>query len=121
MPLVNGTVVLKFKDELQGRIMKEYVGLRPKLYSFRTEDEQETKKSRGIKMNVVNTKITFHDYLMSLVQQKIFKYTQCTIQSKLHNVFTIERSKIGLNYQYNKGIIMQNHMILPYGHYLLEK
>ena len=72
-------------------------------------------------MNIVKKKITFDDYLLSLVQQKIFKYTQCTIQSKLHNVFTIERSKIGLNYQDNKRVIMQNHTTLPYGHYLLEK
>ena len=64
MPLVNGIVVLKFKDELQGRIMKEHVVLRPKLYSFRTEDYRETKKSKGMKMNIVDKKITFNDYLM---------------------------------------------------------
>ncbi len=39
-PLYSGEdkrVVLKFKDEMRGAIVKEFVGLKPKLYSFLTE------------------------------------------------------------------------------------
>ena len=58
---------------------------------------------------------------MSLIQRKIFKYIQCTIQTKLHNEFTLERTKIGLNPFDDKRHVMSDHTTLPYGHYLLEK
>ena len=37
------------KDELGGKIMKEFIGLRPKCYSYLTEDRHVDKKARGTK------------------------------------------------------------------------
>jgi hypothetical protein len=54
MPLVNKKVLGKFKDELNGKIMEEFIGLRSKLYAYRVfEDGKETKKAKGIKKNVI--------------------------------------------------------------------
>jgi len=36
------------KDELGGKIMTEFIGLRAKLYSYKMLDEKETKKCKGI-------------------------------------------------------------------------
>ena len=42
-----------FKDEVAGRQITHFVGLRPKLYSFKVEDERSeekiVKKCKGIK------------------------------------------------------------------------
>ena len=36
-----------FKDELGGKIMKEFVALRAKAYAYLTDDDSENKKSKG--------------------------------------------------------------------------
>ena len=38
-----------FKDELGGKIMKEFVALRAKTYAYLTDDEGEEEKSKGTK------------------------------------------------------------------------
>ncbi|KAF0696230.1 DDE-1 domain-containing protein, partial [Aphis craccivora] len=61
--LVNKKVLGKFKDELNGKIMTEFIGLRSKLYSLRILDsEKEIKKSKGVKKNVVENKLCFDDF-----------------------------------------------------------
>lgn len=42
-------MVGKFKDEMNGKIITEFVGLSSKLYSFRTLDDEEIKKAKGVK------------------------------------------------------------------------
>jgi len=62
MPLVNKEVLGKFKDELNGKIMKEFIGLRSKMYAHKVfKNEKETKKAKAIKKNVIQ-KITFDDF-----------------------------------------------------------
>ena len=41
------------KDELGGRIMKEFIGLRPKCYSYLTDDGNIDKKAKGTKKCVI--------------------------------------------------------------------
>ena len=49
---VNKKVIGMMKDEAGGKIIEEFVGLRPKLYSFKMhEDKKEEKKCKGIKKN----------------------------------------------------------------------
>ena len=50
------------KDELVGKIMKEFLGLRAKTYSYLIDDSCEDKKSRGTKMCVIKRKLKFEDY-----------------------------------------------------------
>ena len=51
-PLPMGTtkkVIGIMKDELGGKIMKKFIGLRPKCYSYLTDDGNVDKKSKGTK------------------------------------------------------------------------
>ena len=46
---LNKKVIGLMKDELGGKIMTEFVALRPKLYSYKKLDGSEDKKCKGIK------------------------------------------------------------------------
>ena len=50
------------KDELGGQIMKEFVGLRAKTYSYLIDDHNENKKAKGTKKWVIKREIRFQDY-----------------------------------------------------------
>ena len=58
------------EDELGGEIMEEFVTLRPKMYSYRTS-EKESKKCKGIKKCVVRKTITFEDYKIVYLVEKL--------------------------------------------------
>ena len=50
---VNKKVIGMFKDELGGKIMKEFSALRAETYTCLMEDDSENKKAKGIKRCVV--------------------------------------------------------------------
>ena len=50
-----------FKDELRGRIMKEFCALRAKTYSYLTDDDSEVKKSEGTKKCMIKRKLMFEN------------------------------------------------------------
>ena len=50
------------KDEVGGKIMTEFVALRPKTYSYLTNDCKEDKKAKGTKKCVIKQRHKFNDY-----------------------------------------------------------
>ena len=50
-----------FKDELGGRIMKEFCALRAKSYSYLMDDDSEVKKSEGTKKCMIKRKLMFEN------------------------------------------------------------
>jgi hypothetical protein len=71
MPIVKKKVLGKFKDELNGQIMEEFIGLRSKLYAYKLfENGKETKKAKSIKKNVVQKQICFKDFRKCLLTKK---------------------------------------------------
>ena len=63
----NKKVIGLMKGELGGKIMKEFVSLRRKMYSYRVGKE-EPKKCKGIKKCVVKKTISFEDYKRCLLE-----------------------------------------------------
>ena len=59
---VNKKVVGLMKDELGGGIITEFVALRPKAYSYKTDDNIELKKAKRTKKCVINKILSFSDY-----------------------------------------------------------
>ena len=58
----NKKVIGLMKDELGEKIMKKFVGLRAKTYSYLTDDGSEDKKAKGTKKCVIKRKLKFQDY-----------------------------------------------------------
>ena len=58
----NKKLIGLMKDELGGKITTEFVTLRPKTYSYLTDDGKEDKKPKGTKKCVIKRMIKFNDY-----------------------------------------------------------
>ena len=101
---LNKKVIGLMKDELGGKIMTEFIALRPKLYSYNKLDGEEDKKCKGIKKCVIKKTLTFEDYKNCLLNPKDFYRSQLMFRSTNHEVRTIEVNKIALNLDDDKRI-----------------
>ena len=111
----NKKVIGLMKDELGGKIMKEFISLRPKMYSYRVE-ESEPKKCKGIKKCVVKKTISFEDYKRCLVEGRNIHRSQLMFRSKKHNVRTLEVNKLALSREDDKRISIDGIASLAMGH-----
>lgn len=125
-----------FKDELKGRVMVEFVGLRAKCYAVRTlykkSDEIMDKKlkkkpnnvikrSKGVQKCVVKRKIKFDDFLECFREHCELDRTQKNIRSLKHNVYSITQTKIALNPCDDKRFIRKRKSdTLAWGHYKIS-
>ena len=58
----NKKVIGLMKDEFGGQIMKEFVGLRTKKYSYSKDNNDEDKKGTGTKKCIIKRKLKVQDY-----------------------------------------------------------
>ncbi|KAJ8913149.1 hypothetical protein NQ315_006067 [Exocentrus adspersus] len=84
------------KDENNGQIMLEFVGLRAKMYAYKVHNDKIVKRSKGSTLASVK-KISFDDYKRTLFDHEIIYKPQHLIRSKKHCVFTIRQNKMILN------------------------
>ena len=80
----NKKVIGLMKDELGGKIITEFVTLRPKTYSCLTDDGKEDKKAKGTKKFVIKKMIKFNDYKKCLLNGEIILKSQQIMLIKWH-------------------------------------
>ena len=103
-----------FKDEVNGDIIDEFVGLRAKLYSYKMFEGEESKKCKGVKKSVVKKSITHEDYKTGKEQLR----KQNIIRSYKHEVYTEEVNKVVLLANDDKRYILEDGInTLALGHY----
>ena len=112
----NKKVIGLIKDESGGEIMKEFVSLRPKMYSYRV-DNTEPKKCKGIKKCVAKKTITFDDYKDCLFEGRNVCKSQLLFRSNKHEIKTLEVNKLALNSQDNKRITIDGIASYAMGYY----
>ncbi|XP_072746958.1 uncharacterized protein [Anoplolepis gracilipes] len=118
IPLVNKKVPGLMKDENNGMIMTEFVGLRAKMYALKIDGKKDTKKVKGVKNSVVAKTITFDDYMQCLNEGIEMTRQQSSIRSKMHKVYTMRQKKIALSPHDDKRYIIPKSIdTLPWGHY----
>lgn len=118
----NKKVLGVFKDECQGNIITEFVGLRPKLYTFKINDLECKKKAKGISLSVIRKHITFDDYKNCLFQNTKIRKKVTLFRSKEHCVQTVSVNKIALSANDDKRVVLEDGInTLPYGHKVLKK
>ena len=90
--LTNKKVIGKMKDESEGKIIDEFVGLKSKMYSIENINGKETNMAKG-----VNIATEFNEFKDTLFNEKILRHKMRRIQAKNHKLGSYEISKISLS------------------------
>ena len=78
--------------------MAEFVGLRPKTYSYLINDGSGDKKPTGTKKCIIKQRLKFEDYEKYLQNNKIILRSQQRFKKEAHDVFTEKVNKIALSF-----------------------
>ena len=113
----NKKVMGLMKDELAGKIITEFVTLRPKTYSYLTDDGKKDKKAKGTKKCIIKRMIKFDDYKNCLLKDKVLLKSQQRFISKKHDVYIEDINKIALCNDDDKRIVSLDKITsYPYGY-----
>ena len=113
----NKKVIGLMKDELGGKIITEFVTLRPKTYSHSTDDGKEDKKTKGTKKCLIKRMIKFNDYKNCLLKDKVLLKSQQRFISKKYDVYTEDINKVALSNNNDKRIVSSDKITsYPYGY-----
>lgn len=103
LPLMNKKVPGLFKDEMAGKCISDFVGLRSKLYSIKTLDKI-IKKAKGVKSCVVRD-LDITDYENILFNDGVIRRKNIMFKSIKHVIFTQSVNKIVLSSNDDKRAI----------------
>lgn len=123
IPLKNKKVLGMFKDECNGKIISEFIGLKAKTYCFLLEEDNElTKKLKGVKRSVVSKHISFDDYKNCLNHNEKIVRSQLNFISIKHNLYTQLSNKLALTNDDDKRfVIPHSNKTLAWGNKNIEK
>ena len=113
---MNKTVLGLMKDKLGGKIITEFVAIRPKTYSYLIDDDKNVKKAKGTNKCVIKRIIKFNDYKNFLFKNEITLKSQQRFKGEAHCVYTEEANKIALSSNDDKRLQTFNRITTyPYG------
>ena len=113
----NKKVIGLMKDELGRKVITELVTLRPKTYSYLTDDGKEYKKAKGTKKCIIKRMIKSNDYKNCLLKDKVLLKSQQRFISKKHNVYMEDINKVALSNNDDKRIVSSDKITsYPYGY-----
>ena len=116
---INKKVIGLMEDELGGGIITEFVTLRPKTYSYITNDFIELKKAKGTKKCVIKKMLRFEDYKKCFFSNGKVLKSQQRFKSENHSVYTENINKIALSCDDDKRIVTSDGITsYPYGYVL---
>ena len=99
----NKKVIGKMRDESEGKIIDEFVGLKSKMYSMKNIDGKESNTAKG-----VNIATEFNEFKATLFNKKIIKHKMRRIQGKKHKMGTYEINKILLSCFDDKRFVLND-------------
>ena len=117
----NKKVIGKFKDEASGDLITEFVGLKSKMYSYKTENK-ENKTAKGVKKNVIKSELSFSDYYDTLSNCTTMRHNMKTIRSEYHQISSYKINKVSLSPFDDKRYILDDGISsYAYGQHKIKK
>ena len=128
--ITNKKVLMKFKDEMKSLIITEFIGLKPKMYSFnyinnnnieinenKYDDYNNILLNNNIHKGVKNSISLKHDeYKRSLYKEELIYKEFYNLQLNKQNIYLDKIKKIALNPFESKRYWIDNINSLPYGY-----
>ena len=109
---VNKKVIGKMKDEMSGKIIAEFVGLRSKMYSIVTVDDEKLVRAKG-----VNRELMHSEFIDVLFDKKVVRHCMKRILGKGNKIGTYDICKISLPCFDDKRFVLDDGVnSLAYGH-----
>ena len=99
----NKKVIGKMKDESEGKIIGQFVGLKSKMYSLKNIDGKESNTAKG-----ANIATEFNEFKDTLLNKKIIRHKMRRIQGKKHKMATYEINKISLSAFDDKRFVLDD-------------
>ena len=107
----NKNVIGKMKDEMGGQVISEFIGLKSKMYSLITVDNEEKVRTKGLNKNLKYDK--FYD---ALFDKKVIRHNMKRIQAKKHRLGTYNICKVSLSCFDDKRYVLDDGVkSLAYG------
>ena len=104
-------------DETGGEPIKQFRGLRAKLYSL-TVGSKEVKRAKGVEKSVVKHHIKHQHYCDILENSSTMRTAMTTFRHKDHQLYTVRVNKLGLSAFDDKRYILADGVTtLAYGHF----
>jgi hypothetical protein len=114
----NKKVLGKMKDEYHGHLIKEFVGLRPKMYSILDTIGGEKRTAKGIKKRAADVHLRHRQYYDSLFNESSSTVTMQQIRSNKHELHTLQITKSALSsYDDKRFVLADKASTLAHGHY----
>jgi len=124
---VNKKIPLLMKEETAGKYIKEFVGLKAKMYSFLLYclilNMYSVKKTgKGIPKKTLKKKVNHKDYRKALFEPDWTHYVEFnTIRSKNHELANYHQKKKGLNSYDDKSYLLSGGISqLRHNHYRIK-
>ena len=110
-----------FKVENAEKFIKEFVGLKSKLYSILFNDESQKRTAKGLNKTVLINNVDHMHYKNVIQNSKNYLCQMRRIQSENHQLRTLELNKLIFTSFDDKRYICEDGITtIPYGHFRLK-
>ena len=92
------------KDEAGTKIMTEFVGLVPKMYSYLIDNGSGGKEVKGTQKSIIKQRLKFENYKTYFQNNETVLRSQQRFSLSSVNAFTEDINKIGLNFKDDKRL-----------------
>ena len=103
-----------------GKPIKEFIGLRSKMYSILSEAGEQKNTAKGVSRNVSENILTHQDYRNCLFMKKSMKNKMMRFVHDRHQLYTVEQNKTSLSPFNDKRYIQEDGVSHSFGHYEIE-